>query len=482
MKKRALMLIAVLLAGAGRMFSLEPPAAGQIAKYRLNGTLSERIAAAESFGNHRVSPGLLREFRSRLAFLRPDAPRTSEAAGYPNLSSGGDPFISGELRSQGLNKVFVLLIDFADFPSVNSAASIDGKMFGDGDGGYPYESLNAFYRRSSYGQLEIQGSTLGWYRPAYNRTAVAMNANGRESLIREALLYFDAQGHDFSQYDNDGDGDIDYFLVIWTGPAGEWASFWWGYYTSYSKSLILDGTRFQGTGYSWQWESRPYPGTFSPSTAIHETGHALGLPDLYDYDSEVGPKGGIGGIDCMDRVWGDHNGFSKMMLGWLTPRVFNRGAQGLGLRPASSGGDALIFWPHFDLGDPFHEFFMVQYRTRTGNDLRLPGEGLLVFHIDAGLDAWGNFRYDNSYTDRKLVRLMEADGLEEIEQEYSADAGDFYLPGNTLSSTTLPDSNAYDGSPTASLGRIHQAEEMIGFRIAFKRKGPESPLRYAPRS
>jgi len=50
---------------------------------------------------------------------------------------------------------------------------------------------------------------------------------------------------------------------------------------------------------------------------IHETGHALGLPDYYDYDDKVGPRGGVGGLDMMDNNWGDHNPFSKWLLGWL---------------------------------------------------------------------------------------------------------------------------------------------------------------------
>jgi len=469
MKSKALFVLGVLLLGTTPLFSLDPPTAEQWAKYRLDGTLQERLAAAKSFGNHRLSPRLARDFRSRLESMRRGALGLPAIPDQPFSPPAGDPLIAGELRSRGVNNVFVLLIDFSDYPAGNSAVVIDDKLFGDGGAGFPYESLSAFYRRSSYGLLEIQGTTLGWYRPAFPRTAVAKNTTGRESLIREALIHFDNQGHDFSRYDNDGDGDIDYFLVIWTGPAGEWASFWWGYYTSYSRPLVLDGKQFQGTGYSWQWESRPYPGTFRPSTAIHETGHALGLPDLYDYDSDVGPKGGIGGVDCMDAVWGDHNGFSKMILGWLTPRVFAGGNQIAYLKPAALTGDAVIFFPKFSLEAPFTEFFLVQNRSRVGNDVDLPGDGLLVFHIDARLDTWGSFFFDNSYTDRKLIRLMEADGLEEIEVESDADAGDYYVPGKTLTWATTPNSNSYDGFPTAYLDSILQTNLNFSFRVGFER-------------
>ena len=90
--------------------------------------------------------------------------------------------------------------------------------------------------------------------------------------------------------------------MIWTGPDNGWANFWWGYQTHFTDfSYIVDGVRL--SKYSWQWESNPPEGSFSPRTAIHETGHALGLPDYYDYDDTVGPDGGVGGLDMMER-WG----------------------------------------------------------------------------------------------------------------------------------------------------------------------------------
>ncbi len=79
---------------------------------------------------------------------------------------------------------------------------------------------------------------------------------------------------------------------------------------------------------------------------------------------------------------------------------------------------------------------------------RYPADGLLIWHIDARVDGGGRFLHDNSYTDRKLIRLMEADGLEEIEQNFGANAGDFYTAGDVLSGASVPNSDRYDGSPT----------------------------------
>ena len=460
-------LLSLILAISGGLFALEPPTRQQLARYRLDGTLAQRIAFAKALGNDKVEPGLLQEFRIRAERLRLKSLGMSDAE-IDRILPVFPPGIRPGLRNKGNNKVFVLLIDFSDYPSSQTKDSINGKVFGDGVAGYPYESLRNFYRRSSYNQLEIQGSTLGWYRPAYTRASVAQTGTGRENLIKEALNYFDGQGHDFSQYDNDNNGIIDYFLVVWTGPAGPWASFWWGYYTSwYTSSFTLDGKQFFDTNYSWQWEANPYPGTFNPTTMIHETGHSLGLPDLYDYDDTVGPRGGVGGLDIMDGR-GDHNGFSKMLLDWLTPQVCSSGSRTYVLRPTGSHQDAVIFWPSYNIASPFKEFFMVQNRYRVNNDTGLPADGLIIWHVDPTLDASNDFLYDNSWTAHKLVRLMEADGLEQIEQNLDANAGDYYVQGKTFSKNTVPNSNAYNGSQTnAYLDTILSAGVDMSCNISF---------------
>jgi len=348
-------------------------------------------------------------------------------------------------------KMLALLISFSDYPGTTAPATFESRLFGSGAGGPPFDSLKNFYERSSYGQLSITGDVLGWYQAPYARSTVAETDAGRQNLIKEALNYYEAQGHDFSQYDNDGDGTIDYFCVFWTGPHGEWASFWWGYYTWFSDSAYrLDGKRL--TNYSWQWELYNYPsGSFGPSVIIHETGHALGVPDYYDYDDSVGPRGGVGGLDIMDGS-GDHNCFSKFMLDWITPTVVSSGAQTVTMRASGLYPDAVLFMPGAS-GGIFGEYFMVQNRDRVGNDTGLftGSDGLVVWHIDARLDTWNyDYQFDNSYTEHKLVRLMEADGFEEIENwASSADAGDYYKAGMMFGPATSPNSARYGGTPTA---------------------------------
>ncbi|MFZ4791808.1 MAG: M6 family metalloprotease domain-containing protein, partial [Candidatus Competibacteraceae bacterium] len=350
-------------------------------------------------------------------------------------------------------------MDFPDQPhtAAQTTDDVQLKMFGTGSlDDAPYESLRSFYQRSSYGQLNISGNVLGWYRAANPRSYyknLGYPPGGITALVKEALNYYDAQGHDFTQYDNDGDGVIDAFFIKWTGPDNGWMGFWWAYQSRIDdSSYTIDGKRLGK--FVWSWYYNPAWGdvAYEPQVDIHETGHLLGLPDLYDYNYTMGPNGGVGGLDMMDGNWGDHNSFSKFMLEWITPTVVASGSQIKVLNPSGNSADAVLIMPGATAATPFAEFFMAQYRKRNvGNDPNnYPNDGLIIWHVDARLNSAGsNFQYDNSYTEHKLLRLMEADGLEEIEQGIAAaNTGDFYLPPKTLGSATVPNSNNYSGQST----------------------------------
>ena len=419
------------------LVALEPPTAAQVEQYRKDGSLASRLEQARQIGNHQVDPQLAAGLDYRLRLQQWQEGRLPVRPAPPPNWQG--------MPTKGDVRVFALLISFSDYAPSNTAASIDGKLFGDGlPADYPRESLRNYYRRASYTQLELQGATLGWYAAPYPRSSVPQTIAGRQALIKEALDSFDAAGHDFSQYDNDGDGAIDYFLVLWTGPDNGWANFWWGYQTRYyDSSYLLDGKRL--SKYSWQWETLTAGSAFSPYVTIHETGHALGLPDYYDYDYSVGPRGGVGGLDMMDGNWGDHNCFSKWLLDWITPTVISGGTSVVSLRPSGASGDAVAFVTGAT-SDSFAEYFMIQNRTRVANDTGYPADGSLVWHVDATLDG-GGYRYDNSYTPHKLLRLMEADGLEQIEAGAGANAGDYYVTGRSLTPTSQPSNAKYSGTP-----------------------------------
>ncbi len=431
--------------------ALERPDPQEIQKLRETKELSTRLEFVKTLGNHKIDNFLLQKALNRAERKLLEFKGVKKEEIDIKAPMMAPPPAWQGMPTKGNVKILAILIEFQDETQTNTRNYIHSNLFGNGDPARsPYESLATYYNRSSYNQLNLgSGNTLGWYQTSYNRTAVNQTRAGRENLIKEVLNHFDSLGHDFSQYDNDGDGVIDYFIVIWAGPDNGWANFWWGYQTSFSDPAYrLDSVRLGK--YSWQWEARPAGGTFTPLVVIHETGHALGLPDYYDYDDAVGPRGGLGGLDMMDANRGDHNCFSKWVLDWLAPVYIFSGTQILYLEPSGTSQNCVLIWPP-TAPNVFSEYFMVQNRQRVGNDdaPRMPGDGMLIWHVDASLNTAGtNYLYDNSFTEHKLLRLMEADGKEEIKNGGVADADDYYKAGNEFSPCKTPSSKKYDGTTT----------------------------------
>jgi M6 family metalloprotease-like protein len=414
---RRIVLAWVAVTTAAATLALEPPRRGEIRALGARGDLSERLAFATRLGNHRlelVAPGV-------------------KAKG------------AGGLPTTGTVHILALLVDFPDTPRTISAAVIDAMLFGTGSpANYPRDSLRQFYLRSSYGKLDIQGSTLGWYTTKNPRASYTDKGG---LLIKEIFEHFDTQGHDFSVYDNDGDGEIDSFNVFWSGDTGEWATFWWGCTTSFRGAGGDPDFRVDGKAlgkYTWQ------PEDDKAACVIHETGHMLGLPDYYDYDATVGPGGGLGDMDVMGGERGDHNGYSKWLLGWLTPQyVTGAGATTLTLPASATSAEGTVVIGASDTS-PNGEFFMIQNRSRVGNDSSLPGDGVLVFHVDGRLGCDGATQmFNNSTTEHKLIRVVEADNGDDIERGTNrGEAGDYFRSGgqSTFGPFTSPASDRYNGS------------------------------------
>ncbi|MEW5994870.1 MAG: hypothetical protein AB1744_10810, partial [Candidatus Zixiibacteriota bacterium] len=92
-------------------------------------------------------------------------------------------------------------------------------------------------------------------------------------------------------------------------------------------------------------------------------------------------------------------------------------------------------------GNGVGEYFLVEYRRLTGYDSNLPGEGLLIWHID---ESRGN----NNDETHKFIDLEEADGRNDLDTLANrGDAGDPYVSNVAgFTFTTNPNSNLYNGN------------------------------------
>lgn len=188
----------------------------------------------------------------------------------------------------------------------------------------------------------------------------------------------------------------------------------------------------------------PWDPTNSLFQNLHEGAHAIfGLPDTYDTDfSSVGT--GVyslmsGGKPDVEPVGGPF-------------RVENKWGNILELKPGThtitleaDGDDVLaIRNPH----DPL-EFFTIEARKKStiGNSAFPANLGLLIWHSDGKARTSSNTLEDRTPAKHYTHSIEQADGLFQLENKInSGDIGDLYLPGNTFTNTTTPNTKWWDNS------------------------------------
>ncbi len=102
------------------------------------------------------------------------------------------------------------------------------------------------------------------------------------------------------------------------------------YYLGISAIGTNDGVSLREASLAPERQTQDNYGLGALGTIVHEFGHQLGLPDLYNtYDGTVG----VGGWDIMGYGQWLMNGFwpsapgawSRAALGWVTPQVIQPG-------------------------------------------------------------------------------------------------------------------------------------------------------------
>jgi immune inhibitor A len=407
-----------------------------------------------------------------VAHARPDqhlslanTPKAGLAARRPLRGTLGMPIIAGT---------------FADVNPKFDRTVYDTAFFGADAAVGPY-SVARYYREVSLGALGFSGATTPWIRLPRTRASyvdgdLATIWQRYGEFARDLLQRADAIV-DWRRYDNDGpdgvpnsgddDGAVD--IAVLLQPGSE--------YRCGADSL----RGFRETGYRLSllpgWNGQPYVTNtvgasgrrividdFVGASAVacqgeeivptrvnipvHEIGHVLGLPDLYDYD---GTSFGVGGWDIMG-IWAapaarpPHFGaWTRERLGWATVRRVAASGR-VELTDVASGGDLV----RIDLNGA-REYVLLEYRTARGADASAPGTGLLMWHVnEAVLDArpWGI----NDDERRPAVRVVQADGRDDLAARANVgDDGDPF-PGSSnivaISDASVPGLLTSDGIPT----------------------------------
>jgi immune inhibitor A len=363
----------------------------------------------------------------------------------------------------GQFKAIALLVSFSDKPAQVTGTYFDNLIFGSTG-----NTVNDYYDEVSYGTLDIitmnLPSTIGWINNMPQTYAYYVDGQygfgsypqNAQRLTEDAVNLANPVV-DFSQYDNDNDGEVDALFIIHAGRGAEysgnvndiWSHAWVCHNDPYVDGVYVDR-------YSMEPEYWSSPGDMTCGVYVHELGHVFGLPDLYDYDYD---SRGLGNWTAMaGGSWNGASGSSpahldaycRSFLGFADP-INVTGAISSAQIPAVE--DTSVIYRLWRDGTQGTEYFLVENRQRTGYDAYIPWHGLMIYHVDETVGGNDNQWYPG-YTSNGhyKVALEQADGDWDLEHDSNGgDNGDPY-PGtsnnHTFNNSSTPDSKDYSFDST----------------------------------
>jgi immune inhibitor A len=360
--------------------------------------------------------------------------------------------------------ILTILVDFSDKKAQTSTTFFDTLVYADQSG-----TVRNYYEEVSYNTLAITTvvlpSSLGWTQAPQTYAYYCDGQNGFGSypqnvqkLVEDAVDAVNSQV-DFSQFDNDSDNYVDGLIVVHSGPGAELTGsnndIWshkWAISPRYLDNVYV-------STYSMEPEYWYSSGDMTCGVYCHELGHVFGLPDLYDTENPSDSEG-IGNWSIM--AGGSWNGtlggspahfdaWCKIQLGFVTPTVLSADQSNVSIPAVKDSAKVYKLWTG---GSPGNEYYLVENRQQIGYDTHLPGNGLLIWHVDdSQADNEDQWWPGCGWSEHYEVALVQADNQWHMEHNTNrGDTGDPY-PGSTTNRTfngsSSPNSNAYSGSATS---------------------------------
>ncbi len=332
---------------------------------------------------------------------------TSGRSNYPTIGKG--------------NRSLVVLVEFQDveFTVENPKEYFNRQLNEPGFSDYGgYGSAIDYYMASSNGLYQPQFDVLGPVKVSKNASYFKdMGSRNMSLLIKEAVTQLHESGElKLSDYDLDEDGVVDtiFFYYAGYGSADSETETIWPHQYDYrflgNGNLTLDGKKVgpyacanELNGWNpitgkqpWKDGSEPWVGGIG--TFVHEYGHVLGLPDLYDVEYS-GLAVTPGQWDVMDAGSYNFNGcrpplmsaYEQWVCRWLeftdAQDATHYDLKALGSTDTPTAVRIRI--PRSaDKSSFYSEYFIIESRENSNWDSCFPSSGLMVWRINYNKNTW----------------------------------------------------------------------------------------------
>ncbi len=381
-----------------------------------------------------------RDFSSDYA----DARKQSSLRSYCSVVNNGFP-------TTGSPRGLVLLVSFADraWGAQDSLQIWKDHMNAEG---FHYSgatgSVRDYFVKQSSGvftpTFDVYGPIAVSHEIAYygKNNSSGSDENPYDMVTEACQIAHDSLGVDFSKYDSNGDGDVDYVYIFFAGydeSNGADENCIWAH--SYKLSYLHKDMQFDGkhvNGYSCSGEYYGSDTTVVQMDGVgafcHEFSHQLGLPDLYNTNDQFKDDSwnywsilSLGTYLNKSRTPSNYTAFERYSLGWCTPEELSESTVGVKLPELSSSNKVYRL-----SSDDEDEYFLMENRQQTGWDAYLKGHGLLITHVDYNRYKWSANTLNNNAS-HLYIEMMNADN--DITW-YSYGAADVYPGTNNNTSFT----------------------------------------------
>ena len=324
----------------------------------------------------------------------------------------------------------VILVSFSDVAFKQTNADMTQWAMGSS---YTYNgatgSIHQYFMDQSWGQYDLEIDVYGPVKVskgyAYYGKDVGGEGNDQhpdEMVVEACKLAHDSCGADFSQYDSDGDGKVDWVVILYAGKGqadGGTSNTIWPhqYELSYTnKAFKLDGKTVDHycclNEIDGQTNKRCAIGTF-----CHEFSHVMGLPDFYatngashrtmcDWDiMDYGPYNNGGNTPP------NYSAYERWFMGWMTPTLVNKKANVV-LPPLDTCRSAVLITETGGnitniLSPNPSVFYLLENRQKGGWDRYIAGSGLMITRVAWSRSKWLNNTVNNTKSSMG-VDLLEA--------------------------------------------------------------------------
>lgn len=419
----------------------------------------------------------------------------------------------------GTPKALVILVNFFDksFVAATPQTAFTNLLNQDGysaNGGTG--SARDYFMSSSFGKFAPTFDVVGPFTlqkslDYYGKNDLDGNDTLPQMLVVDACAAANATV-DFTQYDTDNNGVIDNVFVYYAGyneAEGATSNTIWPHrwavirnynYMGTTASITFDGKLLKDYACTSELRGNSGSNMCGIGTFCHEFGHVLGLPDYYHTEANKNTLGywsimDAGAYSNAGRTPPVYSAYDRFYLGWFTPQQVSTASDLMLLSlyqgktiPANTNNQAFLFsaTTHNLSGkspDP-SEFYIVEYRKKTGWDTYLPAEGMCVWHIDYNKTAWDN-NTPNNYTETSQTAGSH------MRVYLRPLSGSSATPGTAFTNGSFMPVTWSGGSINRELSQIAKATDNMTFKLMggtptiqntaqIKAGVVESSLQYSP--